>query len=286
MLYSTATINAFTTKLAAAITASSATISLVTSYGLRTNGILVIDRVDSDENLTPTKREYISFTARSGDVISGVTRGLSNSSPLSHALSAVVDDVFTVHHWDSLASHLVLEHSSIGIHVLNNPTISYLETKNVALSSVVSLTGTYIGSPTITTVNTASMSFPWSGQFIWSWGGTLATMLTSLASYQIPMIRTMRNYTIKDMYAAVISPPSTTALQLDISYRSTPTGTLTSIFSTKPTIDAGEFETLTAATPYALNLTSLASGILLAPEIEAPSNGGDLMMSLIVQERP
>src|SRR3990167_7397616 len=92
-LYSSPTINAPRTTLSAVITASSATISLASTIGLQTSGILIVDRVDSSDNLTPTLQEYISFTARSSAVISGLTRGVSNSSPLIHGSGAIVEGI-------------------------------------------------------------------------------------------------------------------------------------------------------------------------------------------------
>ncbi len=285
MLYSAATINAPKTTLSAAITSSAVTISLASVIGLQTTGILVLDRIDSSENETPTLSEYLSYTSRSTNVFSGITRGISNSSPLAHGSGAVVEAVSSTLHWGSLVSHLRLEHDSIGIHNLNAPTINYTETYNLAVSSIASVTGSFLSSPTFTNLSAVTMIYPWTGQFVWAWSGSLTTMLTSLASYQLPMARTSRNYTIKDVYVGLLSAPSTALATFDISYRSHPTVALTSIFSTKPTIDVGEYETRTAATPYVLSLTSLASGMYLAPEVETHGGSGDMMMSLIVQER-
>ena len=285
MLYSAATINAPQTTLSAAITASAVTISLASVIGLQTSGILVLDRIDSSNNETPTLREYLSYTSRSTNVFSGITRGISNSSPLAHGSGSVVEAVSSVLHWNSLVSHLRLEHDSIGIHNLNTATINYTETKNLVVTSIASMAGMILSSSTITNLSTVTMIYPWTGQFIWSWQGSLTTMLTSLASYQLPMARTSRNYTIKDVYVGLLSAPSTGVATFDISYRSHPTVALTSIFSTKPTIDVGEYETTTAATPYVLSLTSLASGIYLSSEVETHGGAGDMAMSLIVQER-
>jgi len=58
-----------------------------------------------------------------------------------------------------------------------------------------------------------------------------------------------------------------------------------SIFSTAATIDKGEHDTVTAATPAVLGLTSLASGALLRFEVDAPGNAGDMGASLSVKSR-
>lgn len=62
-----------------------------------------------------------------------------------------------------------------------------------------------------------------------------------------------------------------TLFSFDILYEDTApnTNTFTTIFSTKPTIDASEFTTTTAATPYALSVTSLAKGRRVQYKINA-----------------
>lgn len=82
-----------------------------------------------------------------------------------------------------------------------------------------------------------------------------------------------------------MSAPSLALFQCDISYGSSATGDFASIFSTAATIDKGEHDTVTAATPAVLGLTSLASGALLRFEVDAPGNAGDMGASLSVKSR-
>lgn len=59
---------------------------------------------------------------------------------------------------------------------------------------------------------------------------------------------------------AMVAPVGSTAT-FDIHYEASPAGGAgTTIFSTKPTIDAGEYTTVTAATPAAFSTTTLAKG--------------------------
>ena len=58
----------------------------------------------------------------------------------------------------------------------------------------------------------------------------------------------------------MVAPVGSTAI-FDIHYEASPAGGAgTTIFSTKPTIDAGEYTTETAATPAAFSTTTLAKG--------------------------
>jgi hypothetical protein len=99
------------------------------------------------------------------------------------------------------------------------------------------------------------------------------------------MVRATRNWTITDVFMSVLSAPSTAILDVDINYLSSPTASPTSIFSTRPTIDIGEYETSTAATPAVITFTSLASGTYLWPTLQAPGGAGELLVGLVAKER-
>jgi hypothetical protein len=83
-------------------------------------GILVVDRIDSNGNLTPNSVEYISFTGVSGSTVTGLTRGLGGTTAKGHSIGAIVEfvpdvvwadalnDVFTEQH-DATGNHKVLD---------------------------------------------------------------------------------------------------------------------------------------------------------------------------------
>jgi hypothetical protein len=83
-------------------------------------GILVVDRIDINGNLTPDKTEYIAFSGVSGSTVTGLTRGLSGTSAQGHSIGAIVEfvpdvtwanainDVFTNQHDDD-GNHKVLD---------------------------------------------------------------------------------------------------------------------------------------------------------------------------------
>lgn len=83
-------------------------------------GILVVDRIDSLGNLTPSLTEYISFSGVSGSTVTGLTRGLGGTSATGHSIGAIVEfvpdvvwadainDVFTEQH-DATGNHKVID---------------------------------------------------------------------------------------------------------------------------------------------------------------------------------
>jgi len=79
-------------------------------------GILVIDRVDANGNETPTKTEYISFTGVTGSTVTGLTRGLANSTNQDHAAGAIVEFVPDVVWADSINDVFTEQHTAAGNH--------------------------------------------------------------------------------------------------------------------------------------------------------------------------
>ncbi len=284
-LWSTAVSNAFNSTIDGSVTSTDTSINLISVTNLpSTGGILVIDRQSAGTD-TPSKREYVSYTGVSGTAITGVTRGIAGSTAQSHTSGALVEETWTTTHWRDAISYLQTEHDSTGKHILSTATINYAEVKNLAVSSIASIAAAYINNATITNLSPVTLFYARNSQVVWSWAGSLPTVLTSNATH-FPLARASRNWTISSAFVALLSAPSTGVLTTDINYLSSPTASPTSIFGTHPTIDVGEYDTSTAATAATLALTSLASGVFLEPEIETPNGAGELMISLILQERP
>ncbi len=283
-LWSSPTANAFQTTLNGTINDSITTITLTSVTNLVAPGVLVIDRQDGSSNDTPSKREYITFTGIGGSDLTGVTRGVAGSTAQSHSSGALIESILSVTHWTDMVDFLNVEHDVDGKHVISTATINYTETKNLAVTSIASIGNAFISTATVTNLSATTLFYARPGQISWNWMGSLATILTSTATH-MPMARASRNWTIKSTFISLLSAPSVATAQFDINYLSTPTASPTSIFATKPTIDVGEYSTDTAATPSALNLTSLASGTLLLPEIEAHGGAGELTINLMLEER-
>jgi hypothetical protein len=126
-LYSVPLKNSIQKTLAGTLTqAETATITLDSSVASELQasatmkGILVVDRIDINGNLTPDKTEYIAFSGVSGSTVTGLTRGLSGTSAQGHSIGAIVEfvpdvtwanainDVFTNQHDDD-GNHKVLD---------------------------------------------------------------------------------------------------------------------------------------------------------------------------------
>lgn len=280
-LWEASTQNAFQTTLSGTINDTVQTITLTNVSNVVAPGVLVIDRQDGSGNDTPSKREYITFTGINGSDLTGVNRGAAGSTGQSHSSGALIEAISTVTHWNDMVDFLQIEHDSVGRHMISTATITYTETVRLAVTSIASIA--VVSSPNI---SATTISYPRPTQIYWNWMGSLPTLITGTATQSFPMVRATRNWTLKNTFMSLLSAPSLGALTVDINYYSTPTAVGTSIFSTKPTIDVGEYDTSTAVTPAVLDLTSLASGVFLRPEIETPNQAGELMISLIAEERP
>ena len=144
------TVNNFNTTLNGAIGSTTTTINLNSVTGLQNlAGILVIDRVDSSGNLTPSKQEWIYFTGVSGssvtlpDVANG--RGVAGSTAQSHSDGAIVEAVMDVSHWGGLVTSYVSQHADAGTHTA-------ITGNTVGLASNASISGNVF----VNTLNTAS----------------------------------------------------------------------------------------------------------------------------------
>jgi hypothetical protein len=95
-LYATPSKNAVQKTLGAQLLAGvTAAANLSDVVGLQNlPGIMVIDRVDTNNDDTPTKREYITYTGVSGSTVTGLTRNVdSGSTDQDHAIGAIVEFV-------------------------------------------------------------------------------------------------------------------------------------------------------------------------------------------------
>lgn len=127
-LWKVGTSNAFSTTLNGAIGAGDSSITLTTTSGLQAPGVVVIDRVDSNGTATPSAREYISFTGISTNTLTGVSRGLGGSSAQAHSSAAVVEEVWSISHWNDAVDFMAASHDSTGNIVTSAATITTLTT--------------------------------------------------------------------------------------------------------------------------------------------------------------
>ena len=139
-LYNVPLKNAIQHSLAGTLTsAETTTITLDSSVVLELQasstmkGLLVVDRVDVNGNLTPTKCEYIAYTGVSGSTVTGLTRGLSGTTAQGHSIGAIVEFVPDVTWAQAINDVITNQHNSDGTH----KTISSISLASVTLNNVI-----------------------------------------------------------------------------------------------------------------------------------------------------
>lgn len=147
-LFKSSTGNAFNTTLNGTISDSDDTITLTTTSGLQTPGVVVIDRIDANDEATPTVREYVSFTGISSSDLTGCTRGLGGSVAQEHSSSAKVEEVFSISHWNSMIDFLQVSHDSDGKIVTSLATIAQVRIVTHLNASGASISGRFPIHPT------------------------------------------------------------------------------------------------------------------------------------------
>lgn len=285
--YLAPTVNYKQTTLNGAINDSVQTITLNSATNISAPGYVVIDRVNSSNTATPNAREVISFTGVSGSDLTGCTRAADGSTARSHSDGAIVETILTIGMWNSLATIVSTGLDGSGyLKAINSPvSIAIGQITRAAIPSIASIARIETSALIINGTVTATVYAGSKGHFLWTSSGALATSLaTSSNNSQMNFLRATKNLTLNSVYLGLNSAPSLGPSQIDIYYKSTPTGaTGTSIFSVRPLVGIGLNEN--GATPGTLTLTSLASGTLLYPEIRQPNGAGDLVIQLTATER-
>jgi hypothetical protein len=115
-------------------------------------GILVVDRVDVNGNLTPAVTEYISFTGVSGSTVTGLTRGLGGTTAQDHSIGAIVEFVPDVVWGDALNDVITEQHNADGTH----KTLANISLASVTLNYA---TGVLVGASLASTTLTNSTSY-------------------------------------------------------------------------------------------------------------------------------
>lgn len=93
-MYEAPTENAVQTTLDGQVSQGATSITLADASGLGDSGVICVDRIDvGTEEATPTKREYISYTGKSTNTLTGCSRGLGGSTDQVHNDGALVESV-------------------------------------------------------------------------------------------------------------------------------------------------------------------------------------------------
>ena len=254
-LFKAPTANYWSSSLNGSINDSVDTFTLNSTTNLQSPGYLIIDRENNSGTATPNSREVVKFTGISGSDVTGVTRAADNSTARSHADGALVEAMYTVGMHNDQRDAINAEHAVAGTHSIIA----------AATVSAVNIVNARIATASITTLNAANYK-GLKGVFEWAYTDALATSLTTVN--RKPFWRATKNMTLSKVWAGVVSAPSLSATELDISWSASPNGTFASIFSVKPMLNVGITDLTSAATGGTLSLTSLASGIILQPTIE------------------
>ena len=105
--------------------ASSLTLNQSVAGVFRAPGYVVIDRIDTSGNKTPTKREYKKFTGVSGANLTGLTN--VDGTDQVHAVGAIVEVVPDVKYEQDWYDWAILEHDTNGVHA-SLPSLTYIKT--------------------------------------------------------------------------------------------------------------------------------------------------------------
>lgn len=282
-LLNAATVNNWRVKLTDNITDSQTAFALVSNASLNPSqlqppGVLVLDRIDSNDVDTPGKREYLSFGSLSGITLAGVVRGLAGSTAQSHSANSWAEDVPSVTHWGDLVDYLGVEHLADGTH---NPirhivqlTVTGVSGASgirgdlilvpggnisiVAISGVSGYSAIKISGPTVSAVGGISQLSVFGPLF----SGTMVTPPLLIEDVAV----------LKSVSAVLFSPVSGASLILDINKN------FTSIFTdqnTRPTILGGGTYVSTAS----IGTTALNPGNLITMDIDNP--GGTTLSVLL-----
>lgn len=106
-----------TKSLGADITdsATTATLNNYTSIPTDTGVDMIIDRIDSNGNATPTKREIVTVVCN-GSGLASMVRGVHGTTAQAHSSGAVVELIASGAAWNDAMSGILVEHAQDGTH--------------------------------------------------------------------------------------------------------------------------------------------------------------------------
>lgn len=266
-LFKVSTSNAFSTTLNGTITDSTNSITLTTVSGLQAPGVLVVDRVDSNGTSTPVVREYISFTGISGSQITGCSRGLGGSTAQSHNSGSVVEEAWSVSHWNDFLDTYAVSHDVSG-NIVSTSTatltnIRLLTNLNASGASVVTSDFTVTRYLNASGASIVGISATGGLNALFQVPGSLPTTATDImGSIPVPTA-----YTFNFMNAYLRTPCSGASLLLTVKkYPSTTIGVI------------GMLAGATFASSASISNAVLSAGDVLVGDITTSNNAYDLSL--------
>lgn len=255
----------YTLDAQAAAGATSVTLNQSVAGVVRAPGYFVVDRIDSSNGLTPTKREYKYFTGVSGAQLTGVTS--VDGTDQVHAVGAIVEftpDVKQEQDWYDWA---ITEHSIIGQHA-SLPSLTIVKTLDLYAASTASLQLVNV----MGRLNASGASltgFPIHPTWVIS---GLVSLVTTAVGKPVDMPQAG---TIESASAILRAPVSGASLVLDINKN------FTSIFTDQNTrlsiLSGGTF-----ASTASVGTKIFAAGDVFSVDID---NGGGLAADLTIKFR-
>lgn len=103
--------------------ANSLTLNQSVAGVIRAPGYVVVDRIDTSGNKTPTKREYKKFTGVSGAQLTGLSN--VDGTDQVHAVGAIVEVVPDVKYEQDWYDWGITEHDTSGVHA-SLPSLTYV----------------------------------------------------------------------------------------------------------------------------------------------------------------
>lgn len=219
-----------------------------TTYVDNKPGVIVIDRIDTNgTEKSASEREYIEYTGVSGSTLTGLTRGVSNSTDQDHATGAVVEFIVDVTWGTRVAEALATVVTDADHEAVNTTNI-------VTPTATQTLTNKTLTSPVITTpqINDTTADH----QYIFA-----SSELTADRTVTLPLLTGNDDFVFEDH--------SQTLTNKRINPRTT-----TEVSSATPTIntDNTDIHTITALATAITSMTTNLSG--------TPVNGQKLIIRI------
>jgi len=151
--YKAPTSNFISTTLNGSINDAVTTITLTSTSGLQSPGVIIINREDGSGTATPNKREVVSYAGISGSDLTGCTRGAENSSNREHDDGSLVEAFFSIGQWNDLRDATATALSTDGTNLAVSGTASiatlkldnFLDHPRLAVTSVASVSRLEVG---------------------------------------------------------------------------------------------------------------------------------------------
>lgn len=274
-LYKAPTDNFVSTTLNGAINDSVDTITLNDASKMQAPGYIIIDREDGNGTATPTAREVVYFTGKSSNDLTGCTRAADNSTARSHSDGALVEAVMTVGMWNGVYSAI----TASMLDTSGNETLKFITTAS-AVNELTLANAATGNSPVLSATGGDTnigldIKAKGSGKFRKPTvvGLEVFSSATNTATgdgkrfFRVPAELNGMNLT--GVAGTVYTAGTTNTTDIQIRNKTDSVDML----STKLTIDSGETDSSTAATPAVIDATKddVVTGDVLAVDVDAIS---------------